>query len=192
MGDAVEPARGDHNDVDDAARLLCIAPALRCRLHHEPGAVEVGVDDGVPALHREIDRGLWELSAGAVDQDVEPALPGPDLLEQRGHRLRIADVDGMAAGREAMRRDRRDERVDFFRAAAGNDHMRAKPCEQPGRRAADASCAARNQHDLTAERAHRIDGRLHGERGIVQPEALGGFGGALRHRAPCPSAIRPR
>jgi hypothetical protein len=48
--DAVEPMRGDDHDIDDAAGVLAVAPALRRRLHHVAGAVQIGVDHRVPAL----------------------------------------------------------------------------------------------------------------------------------------------
>src|SRR6266436_2094297 len=54
--------------------MLVVAPALRCGLHQVPGAIQIGVDDRVPALHRKIDRGLRKLSAGAVDQTVDAAM----------------------------------------------------------------------------------------------------------------------
>ncbi len=50
MRDAIEPVRGDDDDVDDAAGMAVVAPAFCGGLHHVPGAVEIGVDDRVPAL----------------------------------------------------------------------------------------------------------------------------------------------
>jgi len=48
--DARHAARNHRHDIDDRAAALGIAPAPRCLLHHVPGTVEIGVDDGVPAL----------------------------------------------------------------------------------------------------------------------------------------------
>ena len=92
MRDAIEPVRGDDDDVDDSAGMLAVAPTLGRGLHHVPGAVQIGVDDGVPAFYREIDRGLRKLSAGAVDETVNLALCAPDRIEQRVDRVRLPDV----------------------------------------------------------------------------------------------------
>src|SRR5260221_10093440 len=83
MRDAVETVRRDHHDIDDAAGVLLVAPALGGRLHHVPGAVQIGVDDRVPALDRKIDRGLRKLPAGAVDETVDTAVRGPHRVKQR-------------------------------------------------------------------------------------------------------------
>src|SRR5262245_50539188 len=102
MRNAVKAVGRHHDDIDDAAGVFALAPALGGGLHHVPGAVEVGVDDGVPALDREIDRGLRKLPAGAVDEDIEAALLVPDLVEEYGDGVRLADVDSMGRGFQAV------------------------------------------------------------------------------------------
>ena len=61
----------DRGDVDDAARPLVGHPALGRALRHQPGAAQVGVDDGVPVLLRHLERGLHDRDAGVVDDDVD-------------------------------------------------------------------------------------------------------------------------
>ena len=98
MGDAVEPVRRDHHDIDDTAGMLVVAPAFCGGLHHVPGAVQIGVDDRVPAFDRKVDRGLRKLSAGAVDESVDAAMRCPDRVEQRVDRLRFPDVGDVRGG----------------------------------------------------------------------------------------------
>ena len=62
---------------------------------HVPGAVQIGIDDRVPALYRKIDRRLRKLSAGAVDETVEAAMRGPDRVEQGVDRIGLPDVGHM-------------------------------------------------------------------------------------------------
>src|SRR6185503_3041057 len=101
VGDAVETmCRHDH-DVDDAAGMSVVAPALRGCLHHVPGAVQIGIDDGVPALHGKIDRRLRKLPAGAVDQAVDTAMRGPDRVEQGVDRIGLPYVSDMRGCLEA-------------------------------------------------------------------------------------------
>ena len=47
-----------------------------------------------PAFHGEIDRSLWKLSAGAVDENVKPAVRSPDRVEQGADRVGFPDVGG--------------------------------------------------------------------------------------------------
>jgi hypothetical protein len=67
-------SRGNDHDIDDAARMLVVAPAFCGGLHNVPGAVQIDVDDGVPAFCRKIDRGLRKLAAAAVDETVNAAM----------------------------------------------------------------------------------------------------------------------
>jgi hypothetical protein len=160
---------------------------LRGALHHVPCAVQIGVDDGVPAFHRNVDRGLRKLPAGAVDQNVETAMLRPDAIEDRRDRVRLADVDRMPAAPQPARGEGLDEDVELGLAASGDDDMRAEPREQPRRRAADAAGAAGDQRDLAAQRSRRIDGGVDAQRVVVEAEAR-----RVSHRASCPSEVRPR
>src|SRR3546814_18213311 len=82
------------DDVDDVARRSVRPPALGRLLHHPPGAVEIGVDDGEPALAGEIDRVLRKLASGVVDQRIKSAEPVVDRRIQFIHRFGIAYVRG--------------------------------------------------------------------------------------------------
>src|SRR5262245_36518420 len=77
--------------------------ALADHLRDEPGAVEVVVDDGIPALRRELLRALRKLSAGIVDEDVDASQPVVGLLDHGLDLFNLADValngDRLAAGR---------------------------------------------------------------------------------------------
>jgi hypothetical protein len=107
-------------------------------LHHVPGAVEVGVDDGVPAFDRKVDCGLRKLPAGAVDEDVETTVVCPDLLEQGIDRVGLADVGGISGGFQISRGQLSGERVELCLVASDQDDMGAEAREQPGNGAAAA------------------------------------------------------
>src|SRR5690606_668624 len=64
----------------------------RGRLHHVPGAIEIGVDDRVPAFDGDVERRLAELAARIVDQAVQPAPALPGVSDGSGTLLRIAYV----------------------------------------------------------------------------------------------------
>ncbi|MBA7682005.1 hypothetical protein ES703_90351 [subsurface metagenome] len=139
--------------------MLAVAPALRGGLHHVPGAVEVGVDDGVPALDREVDRSLRGLSAGAVDEDIEAAVLFPDLVEQGGDRLGLADIHCKCGSFEAVSDEMRNQQIELGLVAPRQHHMRAEPREQPGDGATNATGSARDQRDLVLQRLRRVNRR---------------------------------
>src|SRR5258707_1384925 len=168
--DAVETVRGDDHDVDDAAGVLVVAPALRRGLHHVPGAVQVGVDDGVPALHRKIDRGLRKLSASAVDEVVDAPVRGPDGVEQRADRVGLADVGDMGGCLEVAAGHFGDQRIEPGLIATDNGDMRADACEQPGDRAPDAAGAAGHDDHPVLQRIAGENRRMDRELRVGQAE----------------------
>ena len=105
MGHVRQSPPNSGRDVHNVARLGMIAPASSGGLHHVPGAVEVGVDDRVPALVGEIHRVRRELAAGVVDQHVQAAEALPYGFEQRFDLLGVADAhregEDLAAAAEA-------------------------------------------------------------------------------------------
>ena len=125
MRDAVQPVRRDHDDIDDAAGVLAVAPALRSCLHHVPGPVQIGVDDGVPTFHREIDRGLRKLPAGAVDESINAAVRCPDLVEQSVDRVRLPNIRDMRRGLQVAGAQLRGEGVELVSVTADDRDMRA-------------------------------------------------------------------
>jgi hypothetical protein len=62
--------------------MLTMLPG-RFSATHQPGAAQVGVDDGVPVLFRHFERRLHDRDAGVVDDDVE----GAGGIEGGGDRL---------------------------------------------------------------------------------------------------------
>jgi hypothetical protein len=178
-----------HHDRDDAARPLCVAPTPGSLLHHVPGAVEIGVDDGVPALHREVDRGLRKLAAGAVDENVDAAEFRSDPVIQRRDRGRVADIQRFAGDLQAGGAHRRHRRVELGLVAPSDDHFGAEPTEQPGGGAADAAGSPGDENGAPIKGARSIDRRQPGEVGILQPE-FARLGHWLSHGVPSPSAAR--
>src|SRR3546814_6595050 len=78
------------DDVDDVARRSVRPPALGRLLHHPPGAVEIGVDDGEPALAGEIDRVLRKLASGVVDQRIKAAERSEEHTSELQSLMRIS------------------------------------------------------------------------------------------------------
>ncbi|MGY3482768.1 hypothetical protein ACVW1C_000651 [Bradyrhizobium sp. USDA 4011] len=129
-------------------------------LHHVPGAVEIGVDDRVPALDREIDRGLRELAAGAVDEMVDAAMRDPQRVEHRADRVGIPDIGNMRRHLEAAMPETIDERIELVGIASHDHDMRAEPGEQPRDGAADSAGAAGYDDHLTGQPVCRKHGRM--------------------------------
>jgi hypothetical protein len=149
----------------------------RRRLHHVPGAAEVGVDHGVPALDRKIDRGLRKLSAGAVDETVDAAVRGPHRVEQCVDGLRLPDVGDMGGGFEVSASQLSGEGVELVSIAPDNGDMRAEPCEQPAYCPPDAAAAARHHNNLAVERIDGEHGRMDRKLGVGE----GGFWVGIIH-----------
>lgn len=57
-----------------------------------PGAVEVGVDDRVPAVRRDIGGMRRKLASGVVDEDVQAAVALPDRCPECADLLRARMV----------------------------------------------------------------------------------------------------
>src|SRR5258707_1384921 len=161
---------GIAHTIDDAAGVLVVAPGLRRGLHHVPGAVQVGVDDGVPALHRKIDRGLRKLSASAVDEVVDAPVRGPDGVEQRADRVGLADVGDMGGCLEVAAGHFGDQRIEPGLIATDNGDMRADACEQPGDRAPDAAGAAGHDDHPVLQRIAGENRRMDRELRVGQAE----------------------
>ena len=146
-------------DGDDAAVALALPdPALRRALHHVPGAVQVGVDDGVPALVGEVHRVRGELPAGIVHQHVDAAEAFPDGVEQAFDLRRIADRhrvhEDLAARQGAQLLGTVLQRIEL---AAADRQRGTQACEQEGDRLADAAAGAGHQHDLAGEQVVAVD-----------------------------------
>jgi hypothetical protein len=159
-------------------------------LHHEPGAVEVGVNDRVPALDRKVDGGLRKLAPRAVDENVQATVRRPYGLDQFVALLWLPDVHSMSACLETARFERRGQRIELVLVSASDDDMRAEASEQPRRRTANAPGPATHERDHSVERAGRIDGLASRKRLVVEPEAQRLSPDALIHRSSCPEEAR--
>src|SRR5262249_15128366 len=71
------PEVGDN--IDDCTGRAAVDPRLGSGLHHVPGAIEIVVDDGDPALWLEVDGHLRELPAGVVDEYIAATKFAPDI-----------------------------------------------------------------------------------------------------------------
>src|SRR5690606_14868437 len=70
-------------------------PALADGVGHVEGAVHDDVGDGVEAARRQILGLADEIACGIVDQSVQRAAVGPDLVHYGLHRARVADIERM-------------------------------------------------------------------------------------------------
>ena len=137
-------------DVDDlaAARLL---HGRIDRLRAQEGAGEVGVDDAVPFLEIERVRGLADVDAGIVDEDVDPAELAADALDHARDRGLVGDVGGDRDRLDAAPRELGDRRVRFL-LVAPDDRDAGAGVRQPARHAEpDAAIAAGDDRDLAFE-----------------------------------------
>ena len=127
--------------------------------YHPPGAVQIGVDHGPPALDGEVDGVLCELAAGIVDEMVEPAVLFEDAGEERPYGLRVADIADRRIQVEAAFPELRLQRVEPSPVPADDDHPCAEPGKQDRRRLAEPAAAARDQRRLACEQVRAIDRR---------------------------------
>ena len=131
MRDAVEAVRRDDHNVDDAAGIFVVAPVLCGGLHHVPSAVQIGIDDGIPALYGKIDSRLRKLPARAVDEAVDAVMRLPDRIEQSFDRIGILNIGCVCGCLQLPSCQVRYESIEPFLVAANQDDMCAEPCEQP-------------------------------------------------------------
>jgi len=82
--DAVEAVRRDDTMLTMLPGYLLSRQCCAAACHHVPSAVQIGIDDGIPALYGKIDSRLRKLPARAVDEAVDAVmrLPRPKS-EQR-------------------------------------------------------------------------------------------------------------
>ena len=66
MRAATHSTRYYGNNIHNTALLLAVTPLTRHMLHHIPAAVEVIIDNGIPAVFREIDSRLGKLATGVI------------------------------------------------------------------------------------------------------------------------------
>src|SRR3712207_4267495 len=74
--------------VDDAPTLATVRHVTGCGLRTEEGALEVRIQDGVPARLVDFENTLRDVQAGVVDQDVQASELGGDAVYTLPHRDR--------------------------------------------------------------------------------------------------------
>ena len=85
---------GDRSNCDDVSRFAAVTPTLRRVLHHVPRAVQVGVDDRLPAVVADVDSIHRELAAGVVDDVIQATVRLESVVHQLLDRFRFADRHG--------------------------------------------------------------------------------------------------
>src|SRR4051812_18377412 len=112
-------AAGPGGDVDDAAVLL-LAHRRQHRAHAIQHTVEIDLDELVPAFQFHVGpAALRHVDAGTVDQKIDAAVGGQDLLGGLVDAGLVADVERDRLGLAALFGDVGHHPVEFLPAAAG-------------------------------------------------------------------------
>src|SRR5262245_8428695 len=115
-------ATGPGRDVDDAAVLL-FAHRRQHRAHAIEHAVEVDLDELVPAFQFHLSpAALRHVDPGAVDQEVDAAMRGHDLVGGLVDVGLVADIELDGLGLAAFFGNVSDHAFEFFLATARNHH----------------------------------------------------------------------
>jgi len=122
---------------------------LRSRMEGSTGdvkrAAEIDGDHHVPELGSQaLERAILDVRAGGVDEDVDAAVFGENLLRQFLH-IRHA---GSVGGDGLNRRELLPQRVQAILAARRGDDVGAFTGEQGGGGAADSAGGADDEHNL--------------------------------------------
>ena len=132
---------GPGRDVDNAAVLL-LPHRRQHRAHAVEHAVEIDLDQPVPALQFHVGPAtLRHVDAGAVDQQVDPAVFGEDLVGGLVDVSLLADIERDRFRLAALFGDVGDHAFEFFLAAARNHHDPAIGRQKFRARLADSAAA---------------------------------------------------
>jgi hypothetical protein len=101
---------------------------------------------------------------------IDPALCGPDRIEQVIDRIGLPDVGDVGGCLEVALRQPGDERVEPAAVASDHGDMRTHPREQPGDGASDATGAAGDDNDLVLQHVVCEDRRMNRELRVGQAE----------------------
>ena len=113
---------GPGRDVDDAAILL-LPHRRQHRAHAVEHAVQVDIDDLVPAVQFHVGPApLRHVDAGAVDQEIDPAVPAEDLLGRLVHVGLVADIERDRLGLAALFGDISHDLVEGVFPPSRNHH----------------------------------------------------------------------
>ncbi len=129
--------------------------AVRRRLDHEIGAVEVDLHRPLERLDRHVEKGVERADAGIVDEDVDLAERGHRAVDKGARRLRIGDVAVQREGAAPQRLDLGDAaRRAFIVVQIVDRDIGAVPrgadrsgTADPRRPAGDKHCLALKQHE---------------------------------------------
>src|SRR5437868_6571559 len=157
VGHAVPHLR-DHDDDRSAALLLHpLQIDLACK---QKAAAEIGAQHTVPAFRRYRLKRCKELSAGVVDEKIQPA----EIAERRAHHLAdllfLADIGGVNPRAAAGLGNFTRHRLELFGSAADQPDAGAERGELMRRAAADAAAASGNKSRLSRQKAvakHRLE-----------------------------------
>src|SRR5260221_2131217 len=135
-------AAGPGRNVDDAAVLL-LAHRRQHRAHAVQDAVEIDIDELVPAFELHVGpAALWNIDAGVVDQEVDTAMTANNLLRRSVHVRGFADVQRHRLALAATACNLRHHGVQRILAAPRNHHRPAVRGQRFRPGLADAAAAA--------------------------------------------------
>jgi len=153
----------DDHDIDDTAWMpasrQCRAAA--CIMYQVP--LRLVVDDGVPALHRNVDRCLRELTARAVIR-ISTRLQFSRSRQIGLDGIRLPDICCVwrnFLARAATLRAVRASSLVWLRPTKTT--CAPRPCEQPGDRAPNSACRAGHHYDHILQRIRCEHRALNGE-----------------------------
>src|SRR4051812_25835226 len=135
-------AAGPGRDVDDAAVLL-LAHRGQHRAHAIEHAIEIDIDDLVPAVEVEIlPATLRDIDAGAVDEEVDAAVFGDDGVGRLVDVRLAGDIEHDRLGLAALARYLRHHAVELGLAAPRTHDYPPLGAQMLRPRLADAAAAA--------------------------------------------------
>src|SRR5438552_4732362 len=164
-------------DVDHQA----VAPRAHRRQHRERAVerpVQVDADHAVPLPRVEIlEETLRDVGAGAIDEDIDAAMPREDRGRGAFDRLLVGGIDRLGFAFAAGFLDQRRGLGERIGPPPGQDHRRAGSRELDRGRLPDAAAAPGNPRDLVAQCRHGPDSVVfvldhHGSGELVVPALL--------------------
>ena len=141
---------GDRADVDDAA-VAVRNHAPRDRLRDEEAAAQIGVENDVPVVPGDVERGLANVAAGIVDEDVNLAEGGFGLGRHALDALLVAHIKLERDSAAAERFDLGFECSQRLARAAGENKIGSGAGQCAREVLAKAAAGAGDDGDLAGE-----------------------------------------
>src|SRR6185437_4839795 len=163
-------------DIDDAPLMRRLDPDFGHLARHEPGPLEVGVDDAIPVLLAVLEHGLRDGDAGIVDENVERPQRRPRRGDGVAHAPDIADIARDAGDAATLCGDLACRRLEPIGMTRGERDRRAGARQHAGEMLPEPARCPGDEGDAAREVEHRHVGL---------PLAAALF---LRH--PCPHIVR--